>query len=72
MDMKQPMEKKGSLSVELLTKFHAFDTETPMGWLKVIATEEEVHELTSFSELLAFLNQGKFRGCVFFTFNLQF
>ena len=53
-------------------KFHGFDTETPLGWLKVIATEEEKHEIKSFSELLAFLNQDKFRGCVFFTFNLRF
>ena len=51
---------------------HAFDTETPMGWLRVIATEEEAHEIKSFSELLAFLNQGKFRGAIFFTFNLRF
>ena len=53
-------------------KYHAFDTETPMGWLKVIATEEEAAEVTSFSELLAFLNQDKFMGCIFFTFNLRF
>ena len=53
-------------------KFHGFDTETPMGWLKVIATDEEKHEIKSFSEFLAFLNQDKFRGCVFFTFNLRF
>ena len=55
-----------------MKKYRAFDTETPMGWLKVIATEEEAHEITTFAKLLDFLNQGKFRGCIFMTFNLQY
>lgn len=52
--------------------FHAFDTETPMGWLRVIATEEEALEVETFEDILNFLNQGKFRGAIFFTFNLGF
>ena len=55
-----------------MVTYRAFDTETPMGWLKVVATEEEAHEITTFSELLSFLNQSKFRGAIFFTFNLRF
>ena len=51
---------------------HGFDTETPMGSLRVIATEEEALEVNSFSEVLSFLKQAKFRGAVFFTFNLRF
>ena len=54
------------------TKYHALDTETPMGWLKVIATEEEALKVDTFQDILNFLNQDKFRGCIFFTFNLRF
>jgi hypothetical protein len=66
------MERRESSLEEHRTKYHGFDTETPLGWLKVIATEKEKREIKSFSELLAFLNQKKFRGCIFFTFNLRF
>ena len=54
------------------TKYHGFDTETPMGRLKVIATENEALEVDTFQGVLNFLSQHKFRGSVFFTFNLRF
>ena len=53
-------------------KYHALDCETPMGSLRVIATEEEAKEVNTFSDVLSFLNQAKFRGAIFFTFNLRF
>ena len=54
------------------SKYFGADSETPLGWLKVFATNEEAIEIDTFEELLAFLNQGKFRGGIFFTFNLRF
>ena len=69
------MEKKVLLWEELfdkMTQYHGFDVETPLGWAKVIATDEEAMEVESFQDVLNFLNQGKFRGAIFFLFNAQF
>ena len=52
--------------------FFGFDTEVPMGNLKVIATNEEALEVDTFQDVLDFLNQGKFRGAIFFLFNLRY
>ena len=72
MDMKLLMEKRGSLSVEHRIKYHGLDTETPMGRLKVIATESEALEVDTFQDILNFLKQKRYRAAIFFTFNLRF
>jgi hypothetical protein len=48
------------------------DTETPEGVIKVIATNEEVTEVTDFDSILSFLTKKKHRSSVFWTFNLRF
>ena len=53
-------------------KFYGLDTETPLGRLKVIATNTEAMEVDTFKGILSFLSQRKYQGAVFFTFNLQF
>jgi DNA polymerase elongation subunit (family B) len=53
-------------------KAYGLDTETPLGCLGCIATNEEVVEATTFEEVIAFLTKKKHRGTVFWTFNLQF
>jgi len=55
-----------------MTAYRGFDTETPMGQCKVIATDEEAMEVDTFQDVLDFLNQGKFRGAIFFMFNMKF
>jgi hypothetical protein len=51
---------------------YGLDTETPMGKLGCIATNEEVIEATEFSEVVTFLTKKKHRASIFWTFNLQF
>ena len=51
---------------------HGLDTETPLGMMQIIATEEEAKEVSTFTDVLAFLSQRKHRGNIFFTFNLRF
>jgi hypothetical protein len=53
-------------------KMFGFDTETPMGNLKVIATNEEYAEVETFEEVLDFITQKKYRASFFFLFNLSF
>ena len=52
--------------------YFGIDTETPMGSLKVIATNLEAKEVSTFSEICDFLLQYKYRGAIFFGFNLRF
>ena len=53
-------------------KMFGFDTETPMGRLKVVATNEEYAEIETFDEVLDFITQRKYRGSFFFLFNLSY
>jgi hypothetical protein len=53
-------------------KQYGLDTETPMGKLGCIATNEEVIEATAFNEVVTFLTKKKHRASIFWTFNLQF
>jgi DNA polymerase elongation subunit (family B) len=53
-------------------KTYALDTETPLGRLGCIATNEEVIEATTFEDVIAFLTKKKHRSSIFWTFNLQF
>ena len=53
-------------------KMFGLDTETPLGRLKVIATNEEVKEVETFEDVLSFLMQKKHRGAFFFLFNLSY
>jgi DNA polymerase elongation subunit (family B) len=53
-------------------KTYGLDTETPMGRLGCIATNEEVTEATTFNEVVSFLTKKKYRSSIFWTFNLQF
>jgi DNA polymerase elongation subunit (family B) len=53
-------------------KTYGLDTETPLGKLGCIATNEEVIEATTFEEVVSFLSKKKHRSSVFWTFNLQF
>jgi hypothetical protein len=51
---------------------YALDTETPLGKLGCIATNEEVIEASSFEEVMDFLGKHRYHGVIFWTFNLQF
>ncbi len=53
-------------------KMFGLDTETPLGRLKVIATDREVREVETFEDVLSFLMQKKYRGAFFFLFNLSY
>jgi hypothetical protein len=53
-------------------KTYGLDTETPLGKLGCIATNEEVVEATTFEEVITFLTKKKHRSAIFWTFNLQF
>jgi hypothetical protein len=52
--------------------YHGIDTETPMGNLRVIATELEYREVSTFLEIVDFLTQKKYRGSIMFSYNLSF
>jgi hypothetical protein len=53
-------------------KYFGLDTETPMGKIAVIATNEESSEVKTFEDILTFLGKHRYRGSIFWTFNLQF
>ena len=53
-------------------KGYGLDTETPLGRIKVLATNEEVVEVESFDSILQFLTKKKHRAAIFWTFNLRF
>ena len=53
-------------------QYRGLDTETPLGWVKVIATDLQVEEVETFEDIVAFLMQRRYRGVVFFTYNLLF
>jgi len=53
-------------------KQFGLDTETPMGELKVIATNEEAIEADAFDDITTFLSKYHYQGALFWTFNLQF
>ena len=53
-------------------KLHGFDTETPMGELKVIATDQKYAEVDTFKDVLQFISQEQYRGSFFFLFNLSY
>ena len=53
-------------------KYFGIDTETPCGNLEVIATNLEAKEVSTFPEICDFLLQRKYRGAIFFCFNLRF
>ena len=54
------------------TKIYGLDTETPLGKIAVIATNEESAEVSTFGEILSFFSKKKYSSAVFWTFNLQF
>lgn len=53
-------------------KEHGFDTETPMGKLKCLATEQEYAEVETFEDVLDFITRRKYRASKFFLFNLSY
>ena len=53
-------------------KQFGFDTETPLGNIKVIATNEESVEVDTFTDILFFLDKRRYHSAIFWTFNLQF
>jgi hypothetical protein len=53
-------------------KMFGLDSETPMGNLRVIATDQEYAEVETFDEVLNFITQRKHTPGIFFLFNLQF
>ena len=55
-----------------MVNYFGCDIESPMGIMKVIATNEEAREVDTFQDVLNFLSQHKFRGAKFFHFNLTF
>jgi DNA polymerase elongation subunit (family B) len=55
-----------------MRKYYGLDTETPLGNIKVIATNEEVSEVETFDDILLFLGKHRYQGAIFWTFNLQF
>ena len=55
-----------------MTRYYGMDTETPMGSLRVFATNIEAIEVDSFENIVDFLMQGKYRGSIMYSFNLRF
>jgi len=55
-----------------MTKIYGADTETPLGGLKVIATNKEVIEAETFEEVSDFLLSHTYQGAILFLFNLRF
>jgi hypothetical protein len=55
-----------------MRKHYGLDTETPMGNIRVIATNEESLEVNTFNDILIFLGKHHYQGAIFWTFNLQF
>ena len=53
-------------------KYFGVDTETPLGNLKVLATNEEAIEVSTFGGIVDFLMQYKYRGSIMYSFNLRF
>ena len=53
-------------------RLHGFDTETPMGDLRVLATEQEYAEVATFEDVLDFITQRKYGTSQFFLFNLGY
>lgn len=53
-------------------KYYGMDTETPLGNLKVFATDTEVIEVTDFLDIVDFLTQKKYRASILYSFNLKF
>ena len=53
-------------------KSYGLDTETPLGRLGCIATNEEVIEASSFEDVIDFLTKKKYRSCIFWLFNMRF
>lgn len=53
-------------------KYYGMDTETPLGNLKVFATDKEVIGVTNFLDIVSFLTQKKYRGSILYSFNLKF
>ena len=51
---------------------YGFDTETPLGKVRVIATDEEAAEVETFNDILRFLSKHRYQSAIFWTFNLQF
>jgi hypothetical protein len=51
---------------------YGLDTETPMGNLGCIATNDECVEASTFEEVMAFLGKHKYQGAIFWLFNAQF
>jgi len=51
---------------------YGVDTETPLSWLKVLATNEDVIEAETFEDILTFFSRHKYRGSTLFSFNLRF
>ena len=55
-----------------MKSYFGMDTETPMGNLRVIATNEEAVEVSTFLEIVEFLTQKQYRGSIMFSYNLMF
>ena len=53
-------------------QYFGCDTETPMGNLKVLATNLEAVEVATFEGIVDFLTQRKYRASIMFSFNLRF
>jgi hypothetical protein len=53
-------------------KFYGLDTETLEGKARIIATNEEYQAVNNFSDIIDFLMQKKYRGCIFWTWNLRY
>jgi hypothetical protein len=53
-------------------KMYGLDSETPMGKLRCLATNEEVIEPSSFGDVVDFLCQHKYRGAIMWLFNMRY
>lgn len=51
---------------------YGLDTETPLGNLRVIATNEEAAETATFEGVMEFLGKHKYQGAIFWLFNHRF
>lgn len=52
--------------------FFGFDTETLDGYARVIATNIEYISVSNFSDIVTFISNKKYRGAIFWTWNLRY